>query len=282
MTKTIMLIHGAWLTGGAWDKFRARYEAQGFTVLTPNWPNLEGSVAEINANPSPRLKHTGLKRIVDHFEGLIRALPEAPILMGHSFGGLIVQLLLDRGVGAAGVAIDPGAPFGVIAHPQAVITSLKVFTPLNAWNRIFRMSFNGFKTGFANKLPAGQQRAEYEAQIVPTPGRIFWQAVLGMHATVNWKNPRRAPLLLIAGEFDKTVPSPMVRQNYNLARKNPAPTAFHEFKGRSHYLCAEPDWEEVADYALGWSKDYAWSPAQRAAASEGRSVPAVPVVFAPA
>ena len=282
MTKTIMLIHGAWLTPKAWDNFRAAYEAQGFTVVTPAWPNLEGPVDEINASPNPNLRHTGLKRIVDHYEGLIRALPEAPILMGHSFGGLIVQLLMDRGLGVSGVAIDPGAPFGVIAHPQAVLTSLKVFSPFNAWNRIFRMSFADFRAGFANKLPAERQKAEYEAQIVPSPGRIFWQAVIGNNATVNWKNPRRAPLLLIAGEFDKTVPAPMVRSNFRLQKRAPSPTAFHQFKGRSHYLCAEPGWEEVADYALGWARDYAWTASQRAAADAGERVPNIPLTLAAA
>ena len=256
MTKSIMLIHGAWLTPTSWDRFRARYEAKGYTVITPAWPHLNGTVAEINRATDPRLGKLGLKEIVDHYEAIIGGLPEQPILMGHSFGGLIVQLLMDRGLGAAGVAIDPGAPFGVLAHPIAVWTSRKVFLAWNGWNRALRMSLAGFAEGFANSIPKGDLRREYESQIVPTPGRIFFQDVLGIGSKVNWKNPRRAPLLLIAAEFDRTVPSPMVRANFKVQSRAPSVTAFHEFKNRSHYLCNEAGWEEVADHALNWAAEH--------------------------
>lgn len=255
MTKTIMLIHGAWLTPASWERFRGHYEARGYSVVAPAWPYLDRPIADLRADPDKRLGKLGLKQIVDHYETQIRALPEQPILMGHSFGGLIVQLLLDRGLGAAGVAIDPGAPFGVLAPPLAVWTSRKVFTSWNAWNRVFSMSFAGFKEGFANNLAKDRQRAEYEAQIVPSPGRIFYQAVLGIDSKVTWNNPKRPPLLVVAGEDDRTVPTSMARANYGKQRRAPSPTAFKEFRGRCHYLCNEPGWEEVADYALDWAQD---------------------------
>ena len=253
MTKTIMLIHGAWLTPSSWDRFRSRYEAKGYTVVTPAWPTHTGTPAQMRANPPADMGQLGVKDIVDHYEREIRKLPEAPILMGHSFGGLFVQLLLDRGLGAAGVAIDPGAPFGVLVHPTAVITSLPVFTTWNAWNKALPFTFKSFARGFANTLPASQMQAEYEAQIVPSPGRIFYDVVLGRGARVKWKNPARAPLLLIAAEHDRTVPTPMVRQNYAKQKQAGSATDFHLFYGRSHYLCNEAGWEDVADYCLDWA-----------------------------
>ena len=253
MTKTIMLIHGAWMTPSSWDRFRARYEARGYTVVTPAWPFVQGAPTAQRANPDPRLGKLGVKDIVDHYEAEIRKLSEPPILMGHSFGGLFVQLLLDRGLGAAGVAIDPGAPFGVLVHPVAVLTSLPVFTTWNAWNKALPFTFESFRKGFANTLPESQMRAEYEAQCVPSPGRIFFDVVLGRGAKVNWKNPRRAPLLLIAAEHDRTVPAPMVKTNYKAQKKAGSATDFHLFYGRSHYLCNEAGWEDVADYCLDWA-----------------------------
>lgn len=253
MSKTIVLIHGAWLSPASWDGFRSRYEAQGFRVVAPGWPYDDRPVVELRRSPNPALARVGIKEIVDHYEMLIRALPESPIIMGHSFGGLFVQLLLDRGLGTAGVAIDPGAPRGVLPGPLTLRTALPIFTAWNGWKRILTMSFEDFASGFANKLPQAQQRAAYDRYIVPTPGRIYWQGAFGIHTKVNWSNPNRAPLLLTAAEFDRTVQSSMVRANYRKQLKAPSVTALKEFPKRSHFLCVEPGWEEVADYALEWA-----------------------------
>ena len=252
--KTIMLIHGAWLTPASWEPFRKHYEARGYTVLTPAWPYLDKPVEEVRAHLDPRFAKLNLKDIVDHYAALIQQLPEQPILMGHSFGGLIVQLLLDRGLGAAGVAIDPGPPFGVLAHPRAVLTSLPVFGAWNAWNRALTMTFENFRKGFANTLPEDQLRPTFERYIVPTPGRIFFQAVLGLGSKLDFKNPHRAPLLLTAAEHDQTIPTPMVRANFKRQAKNPSRTDFKLFPHRSHTLCMEEGWEEVADTLLDWAE----------------------------
>ena len=252
-TKTVVLIHGAWLAPNSWDRFRARYEAAGYTVVTPPWPLLDRPVADLQRSPDPALGKVGVKDIVDHYDRIIRALPEPPIIMGHSFGGLFTQLLLDRGLGASGVAIDPGAPFGVPVHPLAAWTSLSVFTAWNGWNRPLTMTLDGFSSGFAQLLPESEKAAAYARYIVPSPGRIFWNVVFGMGARVRWDNPDRAPLLLTAGEFDRTVPAPMVRTNFRKQQKAPSKTAIKEFAGRSHFLCNEKGWEEVADYCLDWA-----------------------------
>lgn len=254
MADTVLLIHGAWLTPSAWDRFRQRYEAAGVTVAAPAWPCLDGPVEVLRASPDPRLARLGLEQIVDHHAALIEGMAEPPILIGHSFGGLIVQMLLNRGLGAAGVAIDPAPPFGVPASPLAIWTSLPVFTAWNGWNRVLRMSLRGFATGFAQTLPEAEKPYAWQKFIVPAPGRIFFQALLGIGSRIRWANPDRAPLLLIAGEKDRTVPAAMVRTNFRKQQRAPSRTEFREFPGRSHWLCNESGWEEVADAALDWAR----------------------------
>ncbi|MGQ0648930.1 MAG: alpha/beta hydrolase [Gemmatimonadaceae bacterium] len=254
MSRTVMLIHGAWLTPASWDQFRGRYEALGFRCVAPAWPLMDRSVEALRRAPHKELSQLSISRIVEHYAQHVRALPEAPILVGHSFGGLMVQLLLDRGLGTAGVAIDPAPPRGVIPGLTTLRTSLPVFTTWNAWNKVLTMSFEDFASGFANGVPVAERRATYDRQIVPAPGRIFWQAALGIQNGVNYRNPNRAPLLVIAGEDDRTVQPSMVRAAYRKHQRSSSPTAFKEFAGRSHFLCGEPGWEEVADYALNWAR----------------------------
>ena len=257
MSKTIMLIHGAWLTPAGWEPFKTRFETQGYKVIAPAWPYDDRPVAELKRSPHPELKNLTVAKIVDHYATKVRELPEPPIIIGHSFGGLFTQLLLDRGLGAAGVAIDPAAPRGVIVGPTALISALPVLLAWNGWNRVLTMSFEGFSKNFANGLPEGEKRAAYERQIVPTPGRVYFDGAIGIGTGVNWKNPTRAPLLLIAGEKDRTVTPGMVEATYRKHSTSPAVTAFKLFPGRSHFLCAEPGWEEVADYAITWASQHA-------------------------
>lgn len=254
MSKTVMFIHGAWLTPASFDLFRKRFEAQGYTCVAPAWPYDDRSIAELRRSPLPELATLSISTIVDHYAKAIRELTEKPILMGHSFGGLIVQLLLDRGLGAAGVAIDPAPPRGVLAHPRAVWTSRSVFLSWNGWNRVLPMSQKAFNEGFGNLLPPAEQKAAYERHVIPTPGRIFFQAAFGIGTGVNFRNADRAPLLLTAGEKDQTVPLPMVRANFKKYRHSPAVTALKTFPNRSHWLIQEPGWQDVADYAIRWAR----------------------------
>jgi pimeloyl-ACP methyl ester carboxylesterase len=254
--KTIMLIHGAWLTTKSWDRFRSHYEAKGYTVVAPAWPYLDASVVALQTVPPPDLAKLGIRQIVDHYDTLIRKLPEPPILIGHSFGGLFVQLLLDRGLGAAGVAIAPAPLFGVLASPRAVWTSIKVFTTWNAWNRVLRMSFDDFASGLAQTLPEAEKKPAYDMQVIPTPGRNFFEAQFGIGGRVNWANPARPPLLLIAGSKDRTITPSMVKTNFKKQRRASSATEFREFQGRSHWLCNEKGWEEIADLALSWAAEH--------------------------
>ena len=254
MSKTVLFIHGAWMTPACWDNFKKRYEARGYDCIAPAWPYDDRAVAELRASPNPELANLGIREIVDHYARIIEALPEPPILVGHSFGGLFVQLLLDRGLGRAGVAIDPGPPRGVLPGLSALRAALSVLLTWRGWRKIITMSFADFQWGFAHNQPEAEQRAAYDAHVVPTPGRIYFQAALGIETAVRFRNPSRAPLLLIAGTDDRTVQASMVRATYRKHSRSSATTSFQAFEGRTHFLIGAPGWEEIADHAITWAE----------------------------
>jgi len=253
MSKTVVLIHGAWLTPAAWDQVKTRYEGLGYTVIAPAWPHLDRPIAELRRAPAPELRKLSIRRIVDHYDGLIRKLPEPPILIGHSFGGLFVQLLADRGLGAAVVAVSPGAPRGVLPGPITLRSALPVFTAFNGWNRVLTMSFKGFSTNFAQLMPAAEKRAAYERYIVPAPGRIYYQGAVGIGSGVDYANPNRAPLLLIGADQDRIVQQSMVEAAYRKHRASPVTTDFKAFPGRDHCMLIESGWEVIADSIIEWA-----------------------------
>ena len=254
MSKTIMLVHGAWVTTDCWTSFRDFLEAKGHRVVVPEWPYLDRPAEELRRSPDPRLAKMTIKGLVDHFEKQIRDLPEQPVLIGHSFGGLIVQMLLDRGLGAAGVAIDAAPPRGVLPSVTAIRSALPVLLMWRGWSRIASMSFKSFSTTIANTLSQSEQRRAYDRYIVPTPGRIYFQEALGIGNAVDFANPKRPPLLLIAASEDRTSTSSMVKAIYRKQSRAPSRTDIHEFPNRNHWLIAEPGWEEVADKALKWAE----------------------------
>lgn len=249
MSLTILLIHGAWMNSACWEGFSARYEAAGHTVVAPSWPRVPDDVAAARANIDPALGAVGIGEIVAHYAAIAKNLPEEPVLVGHSFGGLIVQLLLDQGVGRAGVAIDSAPPKGVFPAPRAAISS---FRPTFSPRRVHTMSLGAFSRGFANTLADDVQEDLWARYTVPTPGRPFWQVLGTSEPKVDWENPDRAPLLLIAGEDDKTVTAGMNKKNAQNWEKSPAKTELVVMPGRDHALIVAPGWEEVADTALSW------------------------------
>jgi pimeloyl-ACP methyl ester carboxylesterase len=256
MTKTIVFIHGAWMTPLCWKEFQGFFEAKGFACQAPAWPYKDRSVENLRANPAPELARLGVTEIVDHYEKIIRALPEPPYLIGHSFGGLFVQMLLDRGVGAAGVAVDPAPPKGVFQFYPSVFKAFYwiLITPFG-WRKIFRMTLKQFQFAFVNAQPEAEQRAVYEEQVVPETGRIFFEGATSMFhnvTRVNFQNGKRAPLLLTAGSADHVCPTPMIRSNFQKYQGSGAVTDFKEFPGRAHWIIAQPGWQEVAEFALDW------------------------------
>jgi pimeloyl-ACP methyl ester carboxylesterase len=251
MPKTIMLIHGAWLTPAAWQPFKTRYESLGYICLAPPWPY--NDLSELKRSPHTDFAKLSIKTIVAHYQRLITRLPEPPILIGHAFGGLFVQLLLDRGFGAAGIAIDPAPPRGVLPSFQAIVSALPVLLTWRGWSRAVTMSFSHFAATFAQTLSAEEQKVVYERYIVPAPGRLYFEGALGIGTGLNFRNARRPPLLLMAGDKDRTVEISMVRATFEKHQQSPGVTAFKALPGRDHWLLAAPGWEEIADEAIKWA-----------------------------
>ena len=253
MTQTVVFIHGAWVTPTCWDSFDGFFRDRGYATIAPAWPGKERSIEAIRSDPSP-LVGVGIAEIVDHYERIIRALPEPPILVGHSFGGLFVQILLDRGLGSCGVAIDPAPPKGVLAFEPSAIRSLaSVLLTWRGWRKVVRWSYADFRYAFVHSLPEAEARAAYDTQVTPETGRIFFQGALAgfsprSPATVHFGNATRSPLLIVAGADDRIVPAVVVRRNHRKYAKSSAVTEFREFPGRTHWIIAQEGWPEVAGF----------------------------------
>lgn len=256
--RTIVFIHGAWMTPLCWGRFVRFFEERGHICIAPGWPYRDRPLDELRRAPSPRLAGLGVGDIVAHYERLIADLDEPPIMIGHSFGGLFVQMLVDRGLGMAGVAIDPAPPRGVRSLYWSSLQSNKgVLLTWCGWRRIVRLSFPDFRYAFVHTLGYREQRAAYDEHVVPETGRIFFQAALAsidLHPTlrVDFANGTRPPLLLIAGEDDHIVPAAMVRETYHKYRNGPAYIELMEFARRTHWIIAQDGWDEVAGYIAEW------------------------------
>lgn len=260
---TIVLIHGLWMTPRSWEHWVPYYEERGYRVLTPTYPGFEVEVEALNADPSPIASLT-VPETVAHLAGIVTELDRPPIIMGHSFGGTLTQLLLDRGCGAAGVVINSAPTEGVRVSPPSQIKSLFPILK-NPANRHKAVGFTPkeFHYAFTNTLGEEESAKVYERYHIAAPGNWVWAYGLianfkpGHQETwVNYKNDTRAPLLFIAGGADNIMP-PSVNKSNAKHYKSDTITDFKEFPGRSHYTCGEEGWEEVADYALDWATENA-------------------------
>jgi alpha-beta hydrolase superfamily lysophospholipase len=253
----LLLIHGAWLSARSWENFAGYFDKRGFAVSAPEWPRKQGDVEELRAD-ADALRGLGLAEVVDHYEEQIRALDEPPVLIGHSFGGLIVELLLDRGLGRAGVALSPAPPKGILVLP---FSSLKAAAPALAhpsrWHGIVPLTLEEFTYGFVNTFTPDDAAAAYERYAVPETGQIFYEAGFAnfhLHppTEVHFKNEDRAPLLIVGATEDHTVPASLSRKQYEKYERSPAVTEYLEFEGRPHLLMAAEGWDEVAAAIDSW------------------------------
>jgi pimeloyl-ACP methyl ester carboxylesterase len=253
----VLLIHGAWLSSRSWENFSAYFDDRGYAVSAPEWPRKEGDVAQLR-EATEALEGLGLTEIVDHYETQIRALDEPPVLIGHSFGGLIVELLLDRGVGRAGVAMSPAPPKGILVLP---FSSLKAASPALAhpsrWHGVVPLTLEEFTYGFVNTFSPEAAQAAYEQYAVPESGQIFYEAGFAnfhLHppTEVHFKNEDRAPLLIVGATEDKTVPSSLSHKQYEKYAKSDAQTDYVEFEGRPHLMMVSDGWEEIAAEIETW------------------------------
>jgi pimeloyl-ACP methyl ester carboxylesterase len=260
-TETIVLIHGMWMTPLSWEHWASRYTDRGHRVLAPAWPGLEGEPEQLRRDPAP-LRGLGIATVIDHYDKLIRGLDRPPIIIGHSFGGLFAQLLLNRGLGAAGVALGTAAPKGVLKLPLSTIraawpalgnpANLKKETPL---------TLEQFHWCFTNALSKEDSEAVYQRYYIPGSARPFFQAGLGNFnpnavTKVDYGNPARPPLLLLTGSEDRISPPSVNRSNLKKQRKASSATEYKEYAGRCHFP-GQDGWEEVADAALSWAAEHA-------------------------
>jgi pimeloyl-ACP methyl ester carboxylesterase len=249
-SKIIVFIHGMFMNPLCWEKWISYYESKGYRCLGPAWPGRDKSVEELRkAHPDPELAKLKLNHVVDYMEAFIRDLDEKPAIIGHSMGGLVVQLLLQRDLAVAGIAIDPAPPAGVFTTQFSFVKSN--FPAINPFlvSHPAQMSFEHFQYAFVNTLPLDEQRAAYDCYVVPE-SRGIPTSSLGAAGKVDFSKPHR-PLLITAGEKDHIIPASLNRSNHQ-KYKGPSVTDFKEFAGRDHFIIGERGWDEVADYCLAW------------------------------
>jgi len=257
----VVFIHGLWLLPSSWDRWAAVFEEAGYTAVSPGWPDDPDTVEEANANPEV-FAHKTVGQVADHFAEVIGQLDKKPAVIGHSFGGLLTQIVAGRGLSAASVAIDP-APFrGVLPVP---ISALKAGAPVLGnpanRNRAVPLTYDQFRFSFANAVSEDEAKQLYDAYAVPAPGAPLFQAATAnlnpwTEAKVNSKNPDRGPLLIISGEKDNTVPWAIANASYKKQKRNEGVTEIVEMKNRGHALTIDSGWREVADTALAFVKRF--------------------------
>jgi pimeloyl-ACP methyl ester carboxylesterase len=262
----VVFIHGLWLLPGSWDRWAALFEKHGYIALLPGWPDDPESVDAANAHPESFARKS-IGEVADHFERVARALQKRPVLIGHSFGGLLAQILAGRGLAAATIAISP-APFrGVLPLPFSALRSAwpVLGNPANV-NRAVPLTFEQFRYAFANALDEEEAHALYESFAVPAAGRPLFQAATAnldpwTEDRVDVENAERGPMLLICGEADHTVPPAIVKASYRLQQHNAAITEMVSMQRRGHALTIDRGWMEVAQAALAFTKRFARTPA---------------------
>ncbi|MGY0020503.1 alpha/beta hydrolase [Streptomyces sp. YJ-C3] len=259
---TVVLIHGFWVTPRSWEQWAEHYKKRGYRVLAPAYPGFEAEVEALNTDPAPIEKVT-VEQIVEKLETLVRGLDEPPVLIGHSAGGVFVQLLLDRGLGAAGVAICSAPTEGVAVLPLSQIKAAfpVLRNPANR-HRSVALTAEQWHYAFTNTFSEQESKLLYERYAIPASGAIFWDSALatlrpGHQSTyVDYHNDARPPLLFVSGGEDHLMP-PKVQQSNARHYKSSSVTEVKEFPGMPHLLPAAPGWEEVADHALDWALAHA-------------------------
>lgn len=251
----VVFIHGLWLLPGSWAKWADFFRQAGYAPLTPDWPDDPETVEEARANPGLLAKKT-LKQIADHTAEVVNALDRKPVLVGHSTGGLLAEMLAGKGLSAATVAIDPGIFRGVLPLPASVLKGVGPFliNPLTR-GRAITLTFDQFIYGWANALDEKEARKLYDTYHVAGSGLALMQmgnANLNpwTEAKANTKNPDRGPLLIIDGEKDHTVPWALANAAYKRQRHNPAVTEIAKMPNRGHSLAIDHAWSEVAQTTL--------------------------------
>jgi pimeloyl-ACP methyl ester carboxylesterase len=253
----VVFIHGLWLLPSSWDRWAALFDEAGYSSLTPGWPDDPDTVEEAKEHPEV-FAHKTVGQVADHYGDVIGKLTKKPAVVGHSFGGLLTQIVAGRGLSAASVAIDP-APFrGVLPLPISALRSAApvLSNPAN-YNRAVPLTYEQFRYGFANAVSEDEAKELYETYAVPAPGAPLFQAATAnlnpwTEVKVDTDNPDRGPLLIVSGEKDHTVPPAIANASYKQQADNTGVTEIVEIPGRGHALTIDSGWREVADTALAF------------------------------
>jgi pimeloyl-ACP methyl ester carboxylesterase len=257
----VVFVHGLWLLPSSWDRWAELFEDAGYVGVTPGWPDDPETVEDAKAHPEA-FAGKGIGDIADHQEAVIRQLDRKPVIIGHSFGGLLTQILAGRGLAAASVAISP-APFrGVLPLPVSALRSASpvLKNPANR-HRAVPLTYDQFRYGFANAVSEDEAKELYDTYSVPGPGEPIFQAAAAnfnpwSEAKVDTKNPERGPLLIISADADHTVPWAIANASYKKQRKNDGVTEIVKLAGRGHALTIDRGWREVAEAALEFVKRF--------------------------
>jgi pimeloyl-ACP methyl ester carboxylesterase len=255
----VVFIHGLWLHATSWNPWLELFAAAGYSPIAPGWPHEPATVEEARQQPD-LVANIGIDDVVTHYAEIIDKLDASPILIGHSFGGLIAEKLLGQGVGVAAVAIDPAQIKGVLPLPLAQLrSSLPVLgNPANL-HKAVALTKKEFRFGFGNALIEDESDALFEQWTIPSPAKPLFQAAaanfaLHSEAKVNTGNESRGPLLLISGTADHTVPDVVTRSTLKQYRDSSAVTELKQFEGRGHSLTVDAGWKDLADAIVGWLK----------------------------
>jgi pimeloyl-ACP methyl ester carboxylesterase len=250
-SKTVVFIPGAFVTANSWDDWKAYFDSQGYKTLVPPWPHKNAPAEVLREHPDPEIASLRLQALTDYYANLVQQLPEKPILIGHSLGGLIVQLLLQRDLGAAGIVIHSVPPRGVIPFELSIFRagtkSLGLFT---STKKPYLMSLKDWQYAFTNGMPPEQQKAAYEQYAAPESKKLIRDG-LTKAARVDFKK-QHAPLLFIAGSSDHLMPASVNWRNFKHYKNNDSITEFKEFEGRNHFVLGQPTWKEDAAYISNW------------------------------
>lgn len=252
---TIVLINGLWITELSWEHWVRHYTDKGYRVIAANWAGMDGDIQQLRRDPSS-FSSLGLTDVVDHYEQIIRELEAAPIIIGYGVGGLVTQILLDRGWGAAGVAIASAPVKGIARLPLSILKLAFSVLGKSLSNKVASLTAQEFHRAFSNSLTETESLDAFNRYTVPAPNRVLLQIAFANFTphsaiSVNFRNDTRAPLLLVAGGKDRIVPRSIVKANFDLYRGSKAETDYKEYPEQTHLTLLQET--KVADYVLGWA-----------------------------
>jgi len=252
-SKTIVFITGAFVSHHGWKEWQSYFESKGYKTIAPAWPHKEGTAAELRKKQpnDTALATLTMTELVNHYAAIIKALPEKPILIGHSLGGMLTQILLNRDLAQAGIAIHPAPPLGVFPYEFSFLKAgWKVLGLFTSLKKTYLMSFKDWQYAFVNGMSLEDQKKAYEENTIPESKTVA-RGALTSAAKVDYEKPH-APLLITSGDTDTIIPAHLNYRNYKKYKQNGSVTDYKEFKGRNHFVVGLPTWKEDADYILKW------------------------------